>query len=91
LQLDRAKSGGGRCGEPLDQRPLGEQIGQIGGEAGHAQIHRPSLPGLTPQVGFSRLVAGEYFRNSGQARVAVQPIHLLNFCEEDGCPGQARA
>src|SRR5262249_40817203 len=36
--FDRAKSGGGRCGEPLDQRPLGEQISQIGGEAGHAGL-----------------------------------------------------
>jgi hypothetical protein len=36
LQLDRAKAGRGRGGEPLDQRPLGEQVGQIGGEAGHA-------------------------------------------------------
>src|SRR5215471_11680865 len=36
---------------------------------------RSSLPGVTPQVGFTRLAA----RNSaqlGQARVAVQSIHL---------------
>src|SRR5262245_10016646 len=38
LQLDRAKSGGGRCGEPPDQRPLGEHISEIGGEAGHAGL-----------------------------------------------------
>jgi hypothetical protein len=37
--------------------------------------HPPSLPGLTPQVGFTRLAA----HNSaqlGQARVAVQSIPL---------------
>jgi hypothetical protein len=49
LQLDCAKAGRGRRREPLDQRPLGEQIGQIGGEAGHAQIRPLSLPGLTRQ------------------------------------------
>jgi hypothetical protein len=40
LQLDCAKTGGGGRGEPLDERPLGEEKRQIGGEAGHAQIHR---------------------------------------------------
>src|SRR5260370_39874853 len=51
LQLDRPKARRGRRGKTLDQRALGEEIGQVGGEAGHAQIHPASLPGLTPQVG----------------------------------------
>jgi hypothetical protein len=35
LQLDRAEAGGGRRAEALDERTLGEEIGQVGGEARH--------------------------------------------------------
>jgi hypothetical protein len=49
-----------------------------------------SLPGLTPQVGFTRLAAQ---RNAelGQARVPVQSIFFAKrSCEADGPAGQAR-
>ena len=35
LQLDRLEAGRGGRGEAFDERPLGEQVGQIGGEPGH--------------------------------------------------------
>jgi hypothetical protein len=35
LQLHRLEAASGRRGEPLDQRPLGEQIGDVGGETWH--------------------------------------------------------
>src|SRR5690349_1781878 len=39
----------------------------------HRRYVRSSLPGLTPQVGFTRLAA-HYTAQLGQARVAVQSI-----------------
>jgi hypothetical protein len=36
LQLDRAEAGSGRCAEALDQRPFGEEVSEVGGEARHA-------------------------------------------------------
>ena len=36
LQLDGAKAGGRGRRKTLDQRPLGEEIREIGGEMGHA-------------------------------------------------------
>ena len=38
LQLDRPESGRGGGRKPLHERALGEQIGEIGGEAGHADL-----------------------------------------------------
>ena len=35
LQLDRLEARRGRGAEALDQRPLGEQISEVGGETGH--------------------------------------------------------
>src|SRR5262249_35625457 len=35
LQLDGTKAGGSGRREPLGQRPLGEEISEIGGETGH--------------------------------------------------------
>src|SRR6266496_5806553 len=42
-------------------------------------ILNSSLPGLTPQVGFTRLAAHNT-EQLGQARVAVQSIHLRKTC-----------
>jgi hypothetical protein len=36
LQLDRAEARGRRRAEALNQRPFGEEIGEVGGEARHA-------------------------------------------------------
>src|SRR5262249_48092365 len=44
LQLDRLEAGGGRGGEPLDQRTFGEEISEIGGEAGHRASKASSGP-----------------------------------------------
>src|SRR5262245_24567644 len=48
LQLDRAEAGGSRRAEALEQRALGEEIGQIGSEARHekdlAMGMRSALP-----------------------------------------------
>jgi len=35
LQLDGGESRRGSSGEPLDKGALGEQVGEIGAEAGH--------------------------------------------------------
>ena len=50
------------------------------------QQSQSSLPGLTPQVGFTRLAA-HYTAQLGRARVAVQSILFAkNSYEEDGPP-----
>ena len=35
LQLDGRETGGGGGGEAFHERALGEQVGEIGGKAGH--------------------------------------------------------
>ena len=68
--------------------PGAEDNRVVGGHVMRAA--QSSLPGLTPQVGFTRLAA----RNPaqlGQARVAVQSIHFRKTsCKEDGCAGHKR-
>src|SRR5262245_30609277 len=50
----------------------------------------PSLPGLTPQVGYTRLAAHKSAQ-LGQARVAMQStLFVKSFREEDGCAGHKR-
>jgi hypothetical protein len=36
LQFDRGEAGGSGGAEPLHERALGEEIGEVGGEAGHS-------------------------------------------------------
>ncbi len=56
----------------------------------NAQHRHPSLPGLTPQVGFTRLAAYNVSQ-LGQARVACNPSSSKKvFAKTDGPPGQAR-
>jgi hypothetical protein len=59
-----------RVGHPIR---IFERDGRAG--AYHTPTHPPSLPGLTPQVGFTRLAA-DNTAQLGQARVAVQSIDL---------------
>jgi hypothetical protein len=56
----------------------------------NAQHRHPSLPGLTPQVGFTRLAAYNV-SEPRQARVACNPSSSKKvFAKTDGPPGQAR-
>ena len=50
-----------------------------------------SLPGLTPQVGYTRLEAFYSIADLGQARGPRQSITLTKKAFFDGCAGQARA
>ena len=38
LQLDGLEAGGRGGSEPLEQRPFGEEIGEVGGETGHGAL-----------------------------------------------------
>jgi hypothetical protein len=62
------------------------------GAAGRAKHARPAcvMAGLVPQVGFTRLAALKWVRNSGRPELRFNPSRFVEkFSEDDGCTGQS--